>query len=164
MPKAKRVTVLANATDPFTPVYMKQVQLAGKSLSLEISPIMVRDASEFGAAFQDMVKRRTDVVMVQPSLQRKAAAELALRHRLPAVASNGAFPGEGGLLSYSANVAEIHRGTAAYVVKILKGAKPGDLPVQQPTKFDLVINLRTARTLGLTIPPSILARADRVIE
>ena len=164
MPNAKRVGVLANAVDPFTPVYVRQIQLAGASLSLEIAPIMIRDSSEFGAAFRDMVNRRTNVVMVQPSLQRKIAADMALKHRLPAIASNGAFPDEGGLLSFSANVAEIHLGTGAYVDKILKGAKPADLPVQQPTKFELVINLKIAKALGLTIPQSLLLRADRVIE
>ena len=163
-PSAKRVTVLANAEDPFTPVYLRQVQAAGKSLSLEVVPVMIKETAQFGAAFQDMVKRRTDVVVVQPSLQRKAAADLALKQRLPAIASNGAFPGEGGLLSYSANVAEIQIGAAAYVDKILKGAKPADLPVQQPTKFELVINLKTAKMLELKIPQSLLLRTDRVIE
>ena len=164
MPSAKRVAVLANATDPFTKSFLDQLQRAGRTLSLEISPIMIRETSEFGAAFPDMVKRRTDIVIVQPSLQRRIAAEMALKHRLPAVSPTGAFPDEGGLMSYSANLADMHGGAATYVDKILKGAKPADLPVQQPTKYELIVNLKTAKALGLTIPQSILLRADRVIE
>ena len=164
IPSAKRVAVLANATDPFTKPFLDQLQRAGRTLSLEISPIMIRETSEFGAAFPDMVKRRTDVVIVQPSLQRRVAAEMALTHRLPAVSPFGSFPGEGGLIAYSANQADMHWGAATYVDKILKGAKPADLPVQQPNKFELVVNLKTAKALGITIPQSILLRADRVIE
>jgi putative ABC transport system substrate-binding protein len=133
-------------------------------MTLEISPTMIREAGELDAAFPDLVKRRTDVVIVQGSLPRRRAAELALKHRLPAVALNGSFPNEGGLMSYSANVADLHRETAIYVDKILKGAKPADLPVQQPTKFELVVNLKTAKALGITVPQSILLRSDRVIE
>ena len=89
---------------------------------------------------------------------------MALKHRLPAVSINGAFPDEGGLMSYSANLADLQRETAVYVDKILKGAKPADLPVQQPTKFELIVNLKTAKALGIAIPQSVLLRADRVIE
>jgi putative ABC transport system substrate-binding protein len=164
LPSAKRVAVLANATDPFTKPFLEQIQTAGRTMTLEISPTMIREAGEIDAAFPDLVKRRTDVVIVQGSLPRRRAAELALKHRLPAVALNGSFPDEGGLMSYSANVADLHRETAVYVDKILKGAKPADLPVQQPTKFELVVNLKTAKALGITVPQSILARSDRVIE
>jgi len=163
-PSAKRVAVLANATDPFTKPFLEQIQTAGRTMTLEISPTMIREAGEIDAAFPDLVKRRTDVVIVQGSLPRRRAAELALKHRLPAVALNGSFPNEGGLMSYSANVADLHRETAIYVDKILKGAKPADLPVQQPTKFELVVNLKTAKALGITVPQSILLRSDRVIE
>ncbi len=164
MPSAKRVAVLANAADPFARPFLEQLQVAGRSLGLEIAPTMIRETAEFGAAFLDMVKQRTDAVIVQPSLQRRTAAEMALTHRLPAVSPTGSFPAEGGLMSYSANFPELMRGAAAYVDKILKGAKPADLPVQQPTKFELVINLKTARALGIKIPQSILLRADQVIE
>jgi putative ABC transport system substrate-binding protein len=163
-PSAKRVAVLANATDPFAKPFLEQIQTAGRTMTLEISPTMIREAGELDAAFPDLVKRRTDVVIVQGSLPRRRAAELALKHRLPAVALNGSFPNEGGLMSYSANVADLHRETAIYVDKILKGAKPADLPVQQPTKFELVVNLKTAKALGITVPQSILLRSDRVIE
>jgi putative ABC transport system substrate-binding protein len=164
LPSARRVAVLANATDPFTKRFLEQIQTAVRTMTLEISLTMIREAGELDAAFQDLVKRRTDVVIVQPSLPRRAAAELSLKHRLPAVSPYGAFPDEGGLMSYAANLADQHRETAVYVDKILKGAKPADLPVQQPTKFELVVNLKTAKALGITVPRSILLRTDRVIE
>ena len=164
VPSVKRVAVLANATDPFTKSFLQQILLAGHTMSIEISSAMIRETGEFGAAFSDMVKRRTNAVIVQPSLQRKAAAEMALQHRLPAVSPTGAFPSEGGLMSYAANLPDLYRETVAYVEKILKGAKPADLPVQQPTRFDLILNLKTAKALGLSIPQSLLFRADKVIE
>jgi putative tryptophan/tyrosine transport system substrate-binding protein len=164
LPSAKRVAVLVNATDPFGKPFLEQLQSAARTIKLEILPTMIRETSELSAAFPDMVKLRTDVVIVQPSLPRKAAAELSLKHRLPAVAPSGAFPDEGGLMSYSATVSDVHRETAVYVDKILKGAKPADLPVQQPTKFELVVNLKTAKALGITIPQSLLVRADEVIQ
>jgi putative ABC transport system substrate-binding protein len=164
VPRAKRGAVLANAADPFTRVYMEHVARAASALSLEVSPVMVREAGEFEAAVAGMVKRRAEFVVVQPSLQRKAAAQVALKHRLPAIATSGTFADDGGLMSYAANFEEAHRGPAVYVDRILKGAKPADLPVQQPTKFELAINLRTARALGLVVSKEMLARADRVIE
>jgi len=164
IPAAKRVAVLANATDPFTKPFLEQLQRAGRRLSLEIAPIMVRETSEFAAAFRDMVKRRTDFVIVQPSLQRRIAAEMALQHQLPAVSPQGTFPPEGGLMSYSAILADLQRESAVYVDKILKGARPADLPVQLPTKFELIVNLKTATALGIKFPHSVLLRADKVIE
>jgi len=164
LPQAKRVAVLANATDPFTKPFLDQLHRAGRLLALEIAPIMIKQTAEFGAAFQDMIKRRTDAVVVQPSLQRRIAAEMALQHALPAVSPQGPFPDEGGLMSYSAKVADIHREAAVYVDKILKGARPADLPVQQPTKFELGVNLRVAKALGIKFPQSVLLRADKVIE
>jgi len=164
LPSARRVAVLANTTDPFANSFLGQIQAAGHAMRLDISTTMIREAGELDAAFPILVDRRTDVVIVQPSLPRRLAAGLSLQHRLPAVAPNGFFPGEGGLMSYASNLADLHGVTAGYVDKILKGAKPGDLPVQQPTRFELVLNLKTAKALGITIPPVILLRADRVIE
>jgi putative tryptophan/tyrosine transport system substrate-binding protein len=119
---------------------------------------------ELNSAFETAARERVDAVMIQPSLSTARAAELALAHRLPAASLTRVFVEAGGLMSYSANYAELWREMAVYVAKILKGAKPADLPVEQPTRFELVINLNTAKALGLTVPPSILARADEIIE
>jgi putative ABC transport system substrate-binding protein len=164
LPSAKRVAVLANAADPFAKPFLAQIQAASGKLKLEISPTMIHKSGELDAAFPELVKRRIDAVIVQPSLPRRAAAELAIKHRVPAFAPNSVFTDEGGLMSYSANQREVHEAAAVYVDKILKGAKPGDLPVQQPTRYELVVNLKTAKALGLTISKSVLQRADRVIE
>jgi putative ABC transport system substrate-binding protein len=163
-PTARRVTFLANSTDPFTTPLLDRLQRAAQAMALELSPVMIGDTAEFDAAFRAMARQRADAVIVQPSLQRKPAAELALKHQIPAVSFVGRFLQEGGLLTYSANNEEQVRGSAVYVDKILRGAAVADLPVQQPTRFELAINLKTAKALGLRIPQSLLARADRVIE
>jgi putative ABC transport system substrate-binding protein len=111
-----------------------------------------------------MEKKRPDAIIVQPSLPGKRATELALEHRMPAVSVPRWFAEEGGLMSYSPRFPELFYQAAVYVDKILRGAKPADLPVVQPTKFELVINIKTAKSLGLTIPESFLLRADEVIE
>jgi putative ABC transport system substrate-binding protein len=111
-----------------------------------------------------MKKKSADAVVVQPSLPRTRIAELALRHRVPAVAPTAAFAMEGGLAAYAANQTEMARRTVATIDNILKGSKPADLPVEKPTKFQLAINIKTARALGLTVPATLLARADEVIE
>jgi len=164
-PSTKRVTVLANAADPFTKPFVERLQSAAKVLGIELTPVMIKETAEFKVAFRDMVKRRTDAVFVQPSLQRKVAAEMALTNRIPAYSMvSSSFIDEGGLLAYSANNEDQVRRSADYVDKILKGAKPADLPVQQPTRFELTVNLKTAKALGLTIPQTVLFRTDRVIE
>ncbi len=155
---------MVNAADTFGKPFLAQRQASSGKMRLEISPTMIHNAGEIDTAFPELVKRRTDAVIVQPSLPRRHTAELALKHRLPTFAPNGVFTDEGGLMSYAANQREMHEGAAVYVDKILKGAKPGDLPVQQPTRYELVINLKTAKAVGLTIPKSFLLRADRVIE
>jgi putative ABC transport system substrate-binding protein len=164
LPSVRRVTALANATDPFSKPFLEHVQLAGKATGTTIDPIRISSREEFEGAFAAMEKERPDAVIVQPSLPSKRAAELALKYRVPAVSVPRWFAEEGGLMSYSARFADLYRKAAVYVDKILKGAKPADLPVEQPTIFELVINLRTARALGLTVPPAFLARADKVIE
>ena len=165
LPAARRVTALANATDPFSKPFLEQVQLGGEATGTTINPIKISSREEFEAAFAAMEKERPDAVIVQPSLPSRRAAELALKHRVPAVSVPRWFAEEqGGLMSYSARYVDLFRKAAVYVDKILKGAQPADLPVEQPTIFELVINLKTVKALGLTVPRVLLARADEVIE
>jgi putative ABC transport system substrate-binding protein len=163
-PRVRRIAVLANSADPFTKPFLGQLQSAGPATGMEIQTLMVRGADQYPTAFTEMGKSRVDAVIVQPSLPRAAAADMALKFRLPAFSPTSSFTGEGGLMSYAPDVGEIYRDLAVYVAKVLKGAKPADLPVQQPTKFELRVNLKVARALGVSVPPAILARADRVIE
>jgi len=111
-----------------------------------------------------MVEKKVQAVVVQPTLPQKHVADLAIRHRLPAAAPTSGFATIGGLMNYSAKPEDIEQGAAVFVDKILKGAKPADLPVEQPTRFELIVNLKTAEALGLTLPQSIFVRADEVIE
>jgi putative ABC transport system substrate-binding protein len=164
LPSARRVAALVNAPDPFSRPFLEQIRLGGQVTGVTIDAIMVRDAEQLEAAFPAMQQQRPDAIIVQASLPTKRVAELALRYRLPTIAVVRGFVDEGGLMTYSAAEADMYRHAAIYVDKILKGAKPADLPVEQPSKFQLVINLKTARALGLTVPPVLLARADEVIE
>ena len=164
VPSARRVAVLANATDPFTKPYLAQIELAARGGGIEIQPIMRRPGEEFDAAFHDMRRTQIDAVIIQPSLLRKGAVDLALKHRVPSFSHVRQLPETGGLASYGVDQFDQYRRAARYVDRILKGEKPADLPVEQPVRFELVINLRTAKTLGLELPPTLLARADEVIE
>jgi putative ABC transport system substrate-binding protein len=164
LPSARRVTALANAADPFSKPFLEQIKLAGEATGTTINAIGVSSDQEFETAFASMEKDRPDAVIVQPSLPTQRAAELALKDRVPAVSVPRWFAEQGGLMSYSAKYVELFRKAAVYVDRILKGAQPADLPVEQPTHFELIINLKTARALGLEIPPTLLARADEVIE
>jgi putative ABC transport system substrate-binding protein len=164
VPSFRRLGLFLNATDPFRKPFLEQNQLGVGRLGLELQASFVNGPGELKAAFETAASERVDAVMIQPSLAVERAAELALAHHLPAASLTRVFAQAGGLMSYSANYAELWREMAVYVAKILKGAKPADLPVAQPTKFELVVNLKTATALGLAIPPSILARADEVIE
>ena len=163
-PGVRRVGVLANATDPFTKTFVDQLRNGARILGIEVHPAMVRDEAEFDAVFAEWDKARMDAVVVQPSLPRKRAVELAIKHRLLAVSPFKPFVQAGGLISYAANARDQVRRAAVFVDRILKGAKPADLPVEQPTRFELVINLKTAKALGITIPQSVLLRADEVIQ
>ena len=164
LPSARRVAALANATDPFSKPFLEQIKLGGEATGTTINPVSIGDSEELEAAFAAMEKDRPDAVIVQPSLPSRRAAELALQHRVPAVSVPRWFVDQGGLMSYSAIYADLFHKAAVYVDKILKGAHPADLPVEQPTHFELVINMKTAKALGLTIPESFVLRADEVIE
>jgi putative ABC transport system substrate-binding protein len=164
VPSAKRIAALANAADPFSRSFLKQIQLAGEATGMAIESVMIRSAEELDAAFPAMESKRPDAIIVQPSLPTKRAADLALSYRIPAVCAWRQFPRDGGLLGYFGSQDEMYRRAAVFVDKILKGAKPAELPVEQPTKFELVVNVKTAKALGITVSPSILVRADELIE
>src|SRR5947208_4712448 len=164
LPSARRVTALANATDPFSKPFLEQIQLGGEATGTTINPIRISNDEEFETAFAKMERDRPDAIIDQPSLPSNRAADVALQHRLPAVSVPRWFVDEGGLMSYSAIYADLFRKAAVYVDKILKGAQPADLPVEQPTRFQLVINMKTAKVLGITVPATLLSRADEVIE
>jgi len=136
----------------------------GPKLGFIIQTIKIRGAEEYDAAFSAIVREHADAVVLQPSLPRNQAIDLALKHRLPLVGGGGRPPRDGVLLSYSASQTEAYHRMAYYIDRILKGAKPANLPVEQPTRYELVINLKTAKALSLEIPPTLLARADEVIE
>ena len=142
--------------------------VASRALGVRLQFVEARGPADFDRAFSDMTSARADALTLLPSnmflREHSRLVDLAAKHRLPAVYTVKEYVDAGGLMSYGPNVADLFRRAATYVDRILKGAKPGDLPVEQPTKFELVINLKTARTLGLTIPPSVLSQADRIIE
>ena len=163
-PAGRRAGFLANTADPFTKTFLEQIQSAGRRLGIEILPAMVRMPAEFDAAFAKWIESKTDSVIVQPTLPRQRAIELALKHRFVSVSPSWAFAEAGGLIGYSASARYSAQKAAAFVDKILKGAKPADLPVEQPTTFELAVNMKTAKAIGVTIPPAVLSRADRVIE
>jgi putative ABC transport system substrate-binding protein len=165
VPKASRVAAL----DPTSSVLSRrEVEAAARGLGVQLHPVEVRDAGDLDRAFQAVGAAHVQAVVTIPSpffaAQRARVAGLALRNRMPAASFETGFADAGGLLQYGPNVPESFRRAATYVDKILKGARPADLPVEQPTKFELVINAKTAKALGLTIPQSVLARADEVIH
>ena len=164
LPSARRVAVLANEADPLSKPFLEQIGQGARTLGLELDTEMVRPETPLDAVFDEISRRKAEAIIIQGSLQQKELFDLAIKHRLPSFSSNRQVANSGGLMTYAANSAEVQRGAAGYVDKILKGARPADLPVEQPTKFELVINANTARALGITIPPTLLARADEVIE
>jgi putative ABC transport system substrate-binding protein len=164
LPAARRLGFLGNANDPFVKPLLEQIQKSAPALRLEVRPILVRSGDDLEGAFATMAGERADAVVVQPSLPVKLTADLALKYRLPSLCAAITAVPAGHLLAYTASDAERGRQIAGYVDQLLKGAKPADLPVQQPTKFQIAINLATAKALGLEIAPTLLARADEVIE
>jgi len=168
VPKVSRVAVLSNPANPYTALMVKETEAAARSLGVRVHLLGVRGADAFDSAFSAIAKERPDALFVlfDPQLlaQRARIAEFASENRLPAMYPHREYAETGGLMAYGADLRDNFRRAATYVDKILKGAKPANLPVEQPTKFQLVINLKTAKALGLAIPPSVLARADEVIQ
>ena len=168
LPRLARVAVLGNSTVPGNDQALRQADLAADALGIKIQHFDIRTSAEIESAFKAATKSRVDALLVLGSQivtsQRKQFAELGAKNRLPAMYWTPEAVEAGGLASYSVSIADLFRRAAYYVDKILKGTKPADLPIEQPTKFELVINLKTAKQIGLTIPPNVLARADRVIK
>jgi putative ABC transport system substrate-binding protein len=167
-PRTSRVLVLAYLADPIAKIQIEELRKSASSLGIQLQIRGIGSGDDLAAAFEAGAKERADALLVTSAsmfiVHRARLTELAARHRLPAMYSNKPVVEAGGLMVYDSDRAGMEAATASYVHKILKGAKPDDLPVQQPTKFELVINLKTAKALGLTIPPSLLQRADQVID
>ena len=167
-PKLTTLVVLLNPSNPYTAVSWEQTKVSAKALGIKLQPVELRGPGEFKDAFAKVARQRPDgITMVSDRFllaHRTQIVDFVAKTRLPAMYPYRDFVVAGGLMSYSPSYEDLFRRAATYVDKILKGAKPADLPVEQPTKFELVINLKAAKTLGLTIPASVLARADQVIE
>ena len=168
VPKLSRVAVLGTSTDPGNAQMLKEMELAAGALEVKLQYLDVLDPKDIETAFRAASKGRADAVLVLESAvlnsQRTQVVELAVKNRLPAIYARPEFVEDGGLMTYGASITDLYRRAATYVDKILKGTKPADLPVEQPIKFEFIINLKAAKQIGLTIPPNVLARADRVIR
>lgn len=168
VPAVNRIGVLTNPSHPMTSRIVEEMEAAGKSLKIPLDVAGVRQPDELDHAFEVFTSKRVGAVIVTTGpwfvRERKRIAELALRHRFPTIMETGLFAEAGGLLGYGTDILDMSRRSASFVDKILRGQKPGDIPVEQPTKFDLVINTKTARLLGLKIPNAVLGRADRIVE
>jgi ABC-type uncharacterized transport system substrate-binding protein len=168
VPKLSRVAVLGDVTRPGIPQALREINVAADPFGVQLQYLEVRGPKDIETAFRAASKERADAILVLGSAvlnsQRNQVADLAVKSRLPAIYRNLDFVEAGGLMSYGTNQADLFRRAAIYVDKILKGAKPADLPVEQPMKFEFIINLKTAKQIGLTVPPNVLARADRVIK
>jgi ABC-type uncharacterized transport system substrate-binding protein len=168
VPRAGLVAVLRNPTNSAHARSVSELEVAARSVQVQLQVFPARQPDEFETAFSAITRERARAVLVLGDsmffLHRAGIADLAKRQRLPTMSVQREHAGAGGLMAYGANLADIYRRAATYVDKILKGAKPADLPIEQPTKFELVINMKTAKALDLTLSPSILARADEVIQ
>jgi putative ABC transport system substrate-binding protein len=167
IPRLARVAFLHATTTP-TPNTIKAAETAAHALGFKSRVFHIHDMLDFESAFRISSTEQTGAMYVMPSplfsYQRERLAELALKYRMPATYESPEYVKAGGLMSYGPNFIDLYRRSASYVDRILKGAKPGELPIEQPTTFEFVINLKTAKALGLAIPPSLLARADQVID
>ena len=168
VPKLARVAALWNPQDPSSAQSWKESQLPAREMGLQLHSMEVSRADKFESAFKEATKAGSAALALMASpfffSNQKQIVDLAAKHRLPAIYANGEFVASGGLMSYGADEDEAYRRAAVFVDKILKGTKPADIPVEQPRKFELVINLKTAKQIGLTIPPNVLARANNVIK
>ena len=168
IPRLSRVTVVGSSVHPGTAQSIKEMELAAVAFKVQLQHVDVLEPKDIETAFGAASKGRADAVLVLTSVvtnsHRKQIVELAVKNRLPAIYYTAEWVETGGLMTYGASFTDLFRRAATYVDKILKGAKPADLPVEQPTKFELIINLKAARQIGLTIPPNVLARADKVIR
>jgi len=168
IPRLARIAVLGQSTEPANAVSLKETELAAGAFGVKLQYVDVLFPKDIETAFRAASEARADAVLVLGGYvfnsQQMQLAELAIKNRVPAVYQGSEYVEAGGLMSYGTNIANLFRRTATYVDKILKGAKPADLPVEQPTKFEFVINLKAAKQIGLKIPPNVLARADKVIK
>jgi putative ABC transport system substrate-binding protein len=168
VPRASRVAVLWNAAYPGKAIEFRETQAAARALGVIVQSVEIRQPADFDRAFAAIAKGAPDALIAfsEPlaSAHRGRIIDFAAKHRLPMISEVRAFADSGGLMTYGADARDLARRAAHYVDRIFRGAKPADLPVEQPTRFYLVINLRTARALGLTMPPSVLIRADHLIE
>jgi putative ABC transport system substrate-binding protein len=168
VPKVSRVALLWNPENPGSATQLREAKAAARVLGLRLQTLEARNPEEIDSAFAAMTRERAGALLILADgifgNQRRQIAELAAKRRLPSIFGLSEYPDAGGLMAYTANFLDLERRAATYVDRILKGAKPGELPVEQPSNFELVINLKTANAIGLTIPPSLLQRADRVIE
>ena len=168
VPKLSRVAVLGTSTDPGNAQALKEMELAAGAFRVQLQYLDVLDPKDIETAFRAASKGRADAVLVLASpvlnSHRTQIVDLAVKSRLPAIYHRPEFVEDGGLMTYGVSITDLYRRAATYVDKILKGAKPADLPVEQPKKFEFIINLKAAKQIGLTIPPNVLARADKVIR
>jgi putative ABC transport system substrate-binding protein len=169
VPKLSRVAVFGTSTNPDNAQLLKEVELAAKAFGVKLQYLDIRDPKDIGTTFRAASKGRADAVIMRVGggivgAHRTQIADLAVKSRLPAIYYDPQFVEAGGLMTYGINVTDLDRRAATYVDKILKGAKPADLPVEQPTKFEFIINLKAAKQIGLTIPPDVLARATKIIR
>ena len=168
VPRLSRVAVLGSSTTPGNAQSLKETELAAGAFGVKVQYLDVRDPKDIDTAFRATGKGRADAILVLTSPvfnpYRTEIADLAVKNRLPAIYSTPEFVEDGGLMTYGVSLTDLYRRAATYVDKILKGAKPADLPVEQPKKFEFIINLKAAKQIGLTIPPNVLVRADKVIK
>jgi len=168
IPGIKRLAFLANAKNPYGQVLWEGAEPAARALGLEPKLYQLKELGELPATFVEMKRKQTDALIVFSDVlfnsARRQIVALAAEHRLPVMYEGREFVEDGGLISYGPNIVEMTRRSAAFVDKILKGAKPADLPIEQPTRFELAINAKSAKALGLSLSPILLARADEVVE